>query len=113
MTPEQKQAIINETNPVRVVTIALQIAASEARNGNRQDAIEIKKIIDREQAVTAREREWRAERLRIAVQLAASCGTPQGELSCVGWLRDAEMIMHANIVLSVAPPPNAPDNRGA
>ena len=74
MTPEQQTALLEacrESNDVRIVTIALQVAANCARNKRQEDAIAIRNSVDAMQVVAHREKEYRKIRLEVAARLYA------------------------------------------
>lgn len=70
MTPEQYRLLreaAESGDEVRAVTIALQIAAHNARNGRKEAGIAIRREVDK---VHARA-EYEKERKRVRLQLAA------------------------------------------
>lgn len=70
MTPEQRTAFIEACDAgdeVRAVTLALQIAAHNARAGRTEQAMAIRSEVDRKQAAEA----WARERRRLRLEVAA------------------------------------------
>lgn len=69
MTPEQKNALIEACesgNDVRIVTIALQIAASAARDGRQDDSLIIRNLVDNMFRKDGADRAYRQMRLDVA-----------------------------------------------
>ena len=104
MTPQQRQELIealDNNDSVRAVTIALQICAHLARNGEQDKANKIRGLIDRHKHAEAAKDEFRRQRLSIA----ASICSPQTSIPMA--LDIAQKLIMANDNMPV------PDNIGS
>lgn len=72
MTPTQKTELLKaleEGNDVRIVTIALQVAAQAARERRQDEAIAIRTLIDDHQSRDYAEKEYKKLRLQLVAPL--------------------------------------------
>ena len=78
MTPEQRTALIaacDEGNDVRIVTMALHIAAHLARERRNGEAATIRDLVDEHDRSDGYDREFRRMRLDVAKRLIGhTCG---------------------------------------
>lgn len=91
MTAQQRAAMAAAAEAgdyVRVVTIALQIAAKAARDGDKEQAIAIRYMVDGHKRGEALEAEYRRKRLEVATALF-----PMAEVQEVGPARCAEFAL--------------------
>ena len=75
MTPDQRSALLaacEDGNAIRIVTVALSIAATHAREGDAKTAMGIRRLVDDHQSREERERE--RHRLRVEFAKAALPG---------------------------------------
>lgn len=86
MTPEQRRALVQaceDGDEVRIVTLALQIAASLARAGDQPKAMAIRRAVDDHQAREEREQAHQRMRDEFAkVALAGILANPGTLLDC-------------------------------
>lgn len=86
MTPEQKGALLSactEGDDVRIVTVALSIAATHARAGDTASAMSIRRLVDDHQGREERERERQRMRDEFAkVALAGIMANPGTIIDC-------------------------------
>jgi len=90
-TTEQRKAMIaafDAGDDVRAITIALQVCASMAREGNTSGAISIRNEVDMAHADAHRKAEHRKLRLEIAARLFAydANATPGGSINAADLL---------------------------
>lgn len=74
MTPEQRKHLLEACeagDDVRIVTLALHIAATAAREGRTDTAVACRRAVDRHQQEEADARAHQEKRLTIATQLLA------------------------------------------
>lgn len=75
MTPEQRTALLSaceEGNEVRIITIALQIAAKAARDGKQAVAVALRDLVDAHHRIGEAEKLYRAKRETIAAMILAN-----------------------------------------
>jgi hypothetical protein len=72
MTPSQRTELVHALesgNDVRVVTIALQLAASAARERRQDDAVAIRKLVDDHHSRESADIQYRRMRLDVAKRI--------------------------------------------
>ena len=92
MTPEQRTNLIAACelgDEVKIITLALQIAAKSARDGKVKEAVAIRHLIDAHQGREQAEKEYKRQRQEIATQvlagLVANPGGPYQSSPRCGW----------------------------
>jgi hypothetical protein len=91
VTPEQKSELLaacQDGNDVRIITVALQVAAGAARRREIEDARKIRGLVDDLQLQQARRVERRRERnelARAALIGLASTQTPVAEVASIAF----------------------------
>jgi hypothetical protein len=100
MTPEQKRELLaacEEDNDIRIVTIALQVAATAARARQTGVAHHIRFLVDNLHRKEDAEREYRRTRLTVATALFAN----NEHATAVGSCKAADDLIKACATLPV------------
>lgn len=109
MTPEQKKQLIeacDADDDVRIVTVALGVAATAARERRTEVAIQIRYLIDHNQDKDSQDREYYRRRLEIAQFLIPRFAGNYGTDAVAAYesvrLADVLMAMNGRIPLGVS-----------
>ncbi len=110
MHATQMQALVNackDHDDVRIVTCALHIAATAARERKQDAAIAIRHLVDAHQRGDQVEKSYREQRLSIATKIMAGLVANPGDRSLVAGeaIRLADSLLFVNATAPV--PPNA------